>query len=353
MNAPTFSICIPNYNYGRYIGDTIQSVLNQTYKDFEIIIVDNASTDNSLDIIKSFKDDRIKLIENRYNIGFAPNLQKATQCAQGKFINLLSSDDQMKPIALEVYAQIIAQCSEDEERLVIYSMAEGFDDDDRIGWYIQKAKDGFYLDYTKSYPVPPVNLNMIPYEVYEGREVLKDSLSRLKTYAPFLSLMYSRRLWEGVEGYNGVRTIGPDKHFGYKILTLNPKVIYIPLILYRYRDFPSSNRSAESTTIRQPIDDYLNTIEWGENVLQELGLSREQLIQTFLNNTCLKKGLSSLGHHNYRHAFQLWAFAISSYPGYALRMKRTYFLFTLLSLGPLAPIVASTMLKLYHRLQGA
>ena len=54
MELPSFSICIPNYNYGRYIGETIQSILNQTYQNFEIIVTDNASTDNSVKEIKSF-----------------------------------------------------------------------------------------------------------------------------------------------------------------------------------------------------------------------------------------------------------------------------------------------------------
>ena len=99
--GPSFSICIPNYNYGKYIGQTIESVLTQTYQNFEIIVVDNASTDNSIEIIESFKDPRIKLYKNNYNIGFAPNLQKATSLATKEFINLLSSDDQMKPKALE------------------------------------------------------------------------------------------------------------------------------------------------------------------------------------------------------------------------------------------------------------
>ena len=64
-NNPNFSICIPNYNYGKYIGDTLKSVLSQTYQNFEVIVVDNASTDDSLEVVKSFKDDRIKLFINK------------------------------------------------------------------------------------------------------------------------------------------------------------------------------------------------------------------------------------------------------------------------------------------------
>ena len=95
MKEPTFSICIPNYNYGRYIGDTIQSVLDQSYPHFEIIVADNASTDNSVEVVQSFNDPRIRLVQNRYNVGFGPNLQRATMHARHDFVNLLSSDDQM------------------------------------------------------------------------------------------------------------------------------------------------------------------------------------------------------------------------------------------------------------------
>ena len=96
MKQPSFSICIPNYNYGHYIGETIQSILNQTYQNFEIIVADNASTDNSVEVIKSFDDDRIRLIQNNCNIGYSPNLHKATSCAQNDFILFLPSDDLLK-----------------------------------------------------------------------------------------------------------------------------------------------------------------------------------------------------------------------------------------------------------------
>lgn len=352
MKTPTFSICIPNYNYGKYIGDTIQSVLDQTYQDFEIIIADNASIDNSMDVIRLFNDPRIRIIQNHYNIGFAPNLQRATQYAQGDFINLLSSDDQMKPHALETYATVIAAYPEDRTRLLLFSIAECFDDTGKITSYMQKAQNGFYIDHIPPYDLPTLDPNAPSYEVYDSRTVLRESLGQLKNYAPFLSVIYSRQLWEQIEGYNSIRTIGPDKHFAYKILMMNPMVIHIPHVLYRYRDFPSSNRTAENTTLRRPIDDYFYTLEMSDEKLKEIGLSKEQLIHTLLNEMCLKKGLSALGYRNYRHAFQLWTFALSSYPGRALRLPRTYLLMGLLALGPVAPIVAPWMLKLYHRIRG-
>jgi len=104
---PSFSVCIPIYNHGRFISDTIQSVLDQSYQNFEIVIADNASTDDSVAQIEKFKDPRIKLYRNRYNIGFAPNLQRVTSYASKDYLNLLSSDDQMKPNTLETYAKAI------------------------------------------------------------------------------------------------------------------------------------------------------------------------------------------------------------------------------------------------------
>lgn len=87
------SICIPNYNHGMFIGKAIQSVLDQTYQDFEIIVVDDCSTDNSEEVIKSFKDPRIKFFRNERNLGMVPNTNKALKLAKGEFIGILNSDD--------------------------------------------------------------------------------------------------------------------------------------------------------------------------------------------------------------------------------------------------------------------
>ena len=88
-----FSVIITNYNHEKYIGKCIASVLNQTFKNFELIIVENNSSDNSLRIIKSFKDKRIKIfkIKNRGIIAKSRNL--GIKKSKSRWIAFLDSDD--------------------------------------------------------------------------------------------------------------------------------------------------------------------------------------------------------------------------------------------------------------------
>lgn len=89
------SIIMPNYNCEKFISESITSVLNQTYEDWELLIVDDCSTDNSAEIIKSFcdGDDRIKLFVNEQNQGAASSRNWALREATGKWIAFLDSDD--------------------------------------------------------------------------------------------------------------------------------------------------------------------------------------------------------------------------------------------------------------------
>jgi len=81
------------YNGEKYISQAIESILNQTFKDFEFIIINDTSTDKSLNIIKSFKDSRIKIINNPQNIGLTKSLNLALKQAQGKYIIRMDADD--------------------------------------------------------------------------------------------------------------------------------------------------------------------------------------------------------------------------------------------------------------------
>ena len=89
---PKFSICIPNFNYEKYLGRTIQSILDQDESDFEILVSDNASTDGSVAVVNGFHDPRIKLQVNACNVGFSGNLDRSAHAAAGALMAYLKSE---------------------------------------------------------------------------------------------------------------------------------------------------------------------------------------------------------------------------------------------------------------------
>lgn len=95
------SIIMPSWNTGKFIGESIQSVLNQTYKNWELIIVDDCSTDNTDEIVASFNDERIRYFRNDKNSGAALTRNRALCEARGEWIAFLDSDDLWMPKKLE------------------------------------------------------------------------------------------------------------------------------------------------------------------------------------------------------------------------------------------------------------
>jgi len=100
MTAPFFSIVIANYNYGRFIEEAIKSVLDQSCQDFELIIVDGASTDDSVDIIKKYAS-RIAWWVSEPDTGQSNAFNKGFSHAGGRFLTWLNADDLLLPGTLE------------------------------------------------------------------------------------------------------------------------------------------------------------------------------------------------------------------------------------------------------------
>lgn len=99
--APLITIGIPVYNCKRFIVDAIKSVLNQSYNNFELIITDDGSTDNTVEEIKKFKDPRIKLIVDGINRGISYRLNQQIEMAKGEFFVRMDGDDLMFPDRVE------------------------------------------------------------------------------------------------------------------------------------------------------------------------------------------------------------------------------------------------------------
>ena len=87
------SIIMPSWNTERFIAETIQSVIDQTYQNWELLIVDDCSTDNTDEVVASFKDDRIKYFHNEKNSGAALTRNRAMREARGEWIAFLDVDD--------------------------------------------------------------------------------------------------------------------------------------------------------------------------------------------------------------------------------------------------------------------
>ena len=96
-NLPLVSVLMTAFNRGKYIAEAIESVLQSTYTNFELIIVDDCSTDDTFEIANSFfvKDRRIKLYKNEKNLGQFANRNYAISLSTGEYIKFLDSDDKL------------------------------------------------------------------------------------------------------------------------------------------------------------------------------------------------------------------------------------------------------------------
>jgi glycosyltransferase involved in cell wall biosynthesis len=98
---PFFSICIPTYNMAHWVVEAIDSVLRQTDGDFELLVGDNASTDDTRTALEKYTDPRIRVYRHETNLGAYGNVNFLLRNARGKWVHVLCADDTMSPVCLE------------------------------------------------------------------------------------------------------------------------------------------------------------------------------------------------------------------------------------------------------------
>lgn len=133
IDNPLISVVIPLYNKEKSISKTIYSVLSQTYDDFEIIIVNDGSTDSSLDIVQNIKDSRIRII-SQSNAGVSIARNRGAKEALGDWIMFLDADDLLLPYALHV----------------LLNLVQSYDVKIAAANFFSYTKDGYLYKYTNS-----------------------------------------------------------------------------------------------------------------------------------------------------------------------------------------------------------
>jgi glycosyltransferase involved in cell wall biosynthesis len=315
MRNPFFSICIPNFNYSKYLKLTIESVLQQSFQDFEIIVSDNASTDDSVAMVKSFNDSRITIVENSINLGFTPNLDKCTEIACGRYMILLSSDDTMLPNALDTYYKIIER--NQGSLLVLMSACSVIDSHgNRING--KKAMTGDVSQYLQRNSIKPFHSDHeTKADFFHAKDILRGLL--LGTFQPagqFLATCYPSELFKKLDGYRSIMAVHPDAQFSHRLLFLNPVVCYLHQELFGYRVHLQNNNAAtvSMANIKYLTDSYILSKQYDKAQLQSIDMKPEDLENAFINHLIFRDAFWSLARGRAMKGIRLLSFGIAAYP---------------------------------------
>ncbi len=250
-NKPKLSIIIPLYNSKRYIKETIESILSQNFKDFEIIIIDDASNDESLKIIENIskKDKRIRVLKNKTNKGKAGTVNVGFKYTKGRYITFSDADDIFYQERLKkqvefldahpeidmIYGNIIKFWKDGKEK--IYSAVEFKNTEEAL---LRLKKESKKTE-----------------KIQEGYKIL-DS----KKYIPGTSIMFKRKIIDsGIKMDENLRN-SEDCDFNFQIIGKGYKIMKMPIITFKYRKHPNQ-KSGNQENMKKATHYILNKLRKG------------------------------------------------------------------------------------------
>ncbi len=221
---PLVSLCVPTYGRAAFIGQTLESALAQTIDDFEIIVVDDRSPDNTAEVVRSFSDQRIKFTRNEKNLGVPQNLNYTMSLAKGDYLVLLEDHDLLEPNYLQEALALMSRYP------TIGFVATGLTTIDEQGNSLER--------YVENIP-----------EFVSGRKLLRRLLTR--TDCPFsVTTVIRRSAIKGVEPLFDSRYWWYADQYLWLRLCATSDFGYVPLSLLKFRtreeDHHLTNRHWES-----------------------------------------------------------------------------------------------------------
>ena len=222
-NLPLVSVCIPAYNNADYISETIDCILNQTYKNIELVICDDHSTDKTIEVIQSYSDPRVKLFLNEKNLGMSGNWNNCLNHCTGEFIKLICADDMLANDALE--KEVMA--------LINHPSAVMSESDTQFR-DLQGNTKGSYTRYKKS-------------GLVTGKVIARAGLFSRNLFGAPLNNTFRRSVLEQVHGFDPSFKYILDYDFWVSIACLGDVyIIHEPLNYFRLRS--DSNTGKVLTT---------------------------------------------------------------------------------------------------------
>lgn len=219
--SPNVSVIVPNYNHARFIEKRIQSILNQTYQDFEIICLDDASTDKSLEILQKYLNHpKLKLVANTRNSGCTfKQWNKGVRLAKGEYIWIAESDDTANPLLLKRLTDVL---NENPDVGIVYCESNFINEnDDIIGSHLDQL-DKLDTNLWQS------NFTM------DGREMLGSYMVAVNAIPNASAVLFRKKLYNRIGGAEeNMRLCGDWMTWAKMLLVQNIGFIAEPLNYFR------------------------------------------------------------------------------------------------------------------------
>ncbi len=215
---PKVSIVMPVYNGARTLLEAIESILKQTYPDFELIICDDASTDETRYILDDIRDERILIIHNTVNLGEGPSRDRAIELARGIWIAFIDADDAWAPERLEVMLRV---ASPSLDNIVFDDIWECHDTaSGMVPWHVLRSKSAFGGN-----GIDAVNVSIEDF-------ICEDRLLR--------SPLIPTKLIKNHNIRHGCLPFAADTEFFLRVMSYGLDLHYISKAMYYYRITPGS-----------------------------------------------------------------------------------------------------------------
>jgi glycosyltransferase involved in cell wall biosynthesis len=343
---PQVSVCMPLYNTERFIEEAIRGVLSQTYRNLELVICDNGSTDRSVQIVEGLarQDPRVKFVRNRRNIGYAGNLHKVLSLARGDFLLVHLADDLAAPTAIEKMVRLATTLPNGGANAMVITDSFVADAQGKPTMAHRKRPGGYDVaweqlsDYSATRAV----------DRFKGREALKDALPRLNIVGWVGATMFSRKLFESVEGvYNGL-LYSPDLQFNYHLLSCDPDVAWLrePLFYWRQHEAGHIGQARSHAIPKHAWDGYTYTFHFSPAQLKGWGIDPSAIAYTFVDSLCLRKALIEVRTGSRLLGFRHLCIGLATYPGVTVRNAKFYVALLGIMTGPLGRLLAQAGYRL-------
>ena len=296
---PIFTIAIPVYNRLNYLRDAISSVLNQNFYDFELLLVDDHSTDGAWEYIQTIKDSRVRAFRNKKNLGAVRNWKRCIEEANGIWFKFLMSDDIMFPYNLLTIYDLIKKYP---ENYVIVTSGKGFTQLDEIKSYLSNS--GIELGDTDNY-IKPMS------EIIEKRKRFNQTWAMPNSYTLLtedLKELVKTDDYKEVEDKLGQTGHCVDYFILYSVALKYKTMIEmdVPLYAVRYHESNLSKSYSQNLLYHLNGDKFIHYILYNYKGIENLYIIRHAF-RIYINKLFLnKRKIFSL--NLFKWTFQLFVF---------------------------------------------